>query len=388
MMEQLTEEEKFLLLGKVTGSLSPDEEDAVEQLFLTNPYALAAYDELTGALPVENVTNYFAHRKENPTWRDLKTELQERKQLRPPEVKRIPFYKKKWVAAAAVTIGILAAGGILWNQFGKTNDKNLAEAGSKPAIELKLANGQVVNLSQSQGIIDAGTAQLTNGNKSLSYSVNNGEAVVGTNTLTVPIGLDYKIRLADGSEVWMNSATRLDFPLAFPGNTREITINGEAYLKVVKNAAKPFIVHLPHSTVQVLGTEFNVNSYDSGIVKVALVEGAVNMTAPTGASKLSPGREAVYREGQSIEQAAFDAKYVLSWRKGLFYFNDASLKEISKVLPRWYGIQVAIDDPSILSRTFSGIIDRNKPIQVFMEDLKVISRIDSYVDQQNILHFK
>jgi ferric-dicitrate binding protein FerR (iron transport regulator) len=388
MMEQLTEEEKFLLLGKVTGTLSPEEEHAVEQLFLTNPHARAAYDELTGALPMEEVATQFARRKENPTWRDLKTELQQRKQPRLPEIKRIPFYKKKWAAAAAITIGILAAGTVLWNQFGKSDNRDLAELTSKPAIELKLANGQVVNLSQAQGTIDAGAAQLNNSNKSLSYSVNNDEAVAGINTLTVPIGLDYKISLADGSEVWLNSATRLDFPLAFPGNTREITVNGEAYLKVAKNAAKPFIVHLPHSTVQVLGTEFNVNTYDSGLVKVALVEGSVNMQAPTGASKLAPGRQAIYRSGQSISQETFDARSVLSWRKGLFYFSDASLKEISKVLPRWYGIQVTIDDPTILSRTFSGVIDRNKPIQVFMGDLKMISRIDSYVDEQNVLHFK
>jgi len=188
--------------------------------------------------------------------------------------------------------------------------------------------------------------------------------------------------------IWLNSATKLEFPLAFPGDTREITISGEAYLKVAKNAAKPFIVHLPHSTVQVLGTEFNVNTYDSGLVKVALVEGSVNMQAPTGTSKLAPGKQAVYRFGQPISQETFDARTVLSWQKGLFYFNDASLQEISKVLPRWYGIQVTIDDPSILSRTFSGIIDRNKPIEVFMEDLKMISRINAYRDKQNVLHFK
>lgn len=387
MMEQLTEEEKFLLLGKVTGTLSRDEEEAVAQLFLANPYVLAAYNELTAALPMEDVATHFSRRKENPTWRDLKAELQERDQQRLPGIKRIPFYKRKW-AAAAVIIGMLAAGGLLWKQFGEPRNRGMAEVPSLPAIELKLANGQVVNLSQAQGSIDAGAARLTNSNKSLTYSVNNGEAVAGTNTLTVPVGLDYKISLADGSEVWLNAATQLDFPLAFPGNTREITINGEAYLKVAKNKEKPFIVHLPHSTVQVLGTEFNVNTYDSGLVKVALVEGSVNMQAPTGSARLAPGRQAVYQAGRPISQQTFDARSVLSWRKGLFHFSNASLQEISKVLPRWYGIDVAIDDPAILSRTFSGVIDRNRPIQVFMGDLKVISRIDSYVDKQNVLHFK
>ncbi len=69
---------------------------------------------------------------------------------------------------------------------------------------------------------------------------------------------------------------KLEFPFSFTEGSREITIFGEAYIKVAKNPSKPFIVHLPGSTVQVLGTEFNVNTYDSGIVKVSLVEGMVN----------------------------------------------------------------------------------------------------------------
>ena len=112
------------------------------------------------------------------------------------------------------------------------------------------------------------------------------------------------------------------------------------------------------------------------------------MQAPAGNSRLAPGRQAVYRVGGPITQVAFDARQVLSWRKGLFYFNDASLEEISRVVPRWYGVRVVIDNPAILSRRFSGVINRNHPITVFMEDLKVISQIDARIDQEGILHFK
>lgn len=386
MMDLLTSEEQFLLLGKVSGSLSPDEENAWEQLSLTNPHARQAYEELVSSLPVEDVTVHFARRKENPTWRDLKSEFQESQQS-PLIVKQIPFYRKKWVAAAMV-IGLLAMGAVLWQQFGKSVKKDLVTIPSKSAIELKLANGQVINLSQKQGTIDVDAAQFNNTNKSLFYATGNSSTVAGINILTVPIGMDYKINLSDGSEVWLNSATRLEFPLSFTGNTREITINGEAYVKVAKNPLKPFLVHLPHSTVQVLGTEFNVNTYDSGVVTVALVEGSVNMRAATGESKLTPGKQAIYQSGKLITQDTFDERHVLSWRKGLFYFNDASLKEISNVLLRWYGIKVVIENPAILSRQFSGVINRNRPIQIFIEDLKIISHIDAELDQNGVLHFK
>lgn len=387
MMDKLTEEERFLLAGKLTGTLTHEEEAALEHLFLSNPYARQAYDELAGSLPAEDVETGFARRKKNPAWRDLAAEFRAQQQPR-TTTRHIPFYKKRWAAAAAVT-GVLVVAAIFWQQLSKHGKADLAGVPSKPAIELQLANGQVIDLSREEGAIDAGAVQLNNNQKVLTYAVgNNSKVPVGMNSLFVPVGLDYQVKLADGSEVWLNSATRLEFPLSFADHKREITIYGEAYVKVTKDAAKPFIVHLPHSTVQVLGTEFNVNTYDSGVVKVALVEGSVNMQAPTGDSRLSAGKQAVYRAGQPITQVAFEARQVLSWRKGLFYFNDANLEEISRVVPRWYGVRVVIDNPAILSRRFSGVINRNRPITVFMEDLKVISHIDARIDQEGILHFR
>ncbi|MGN7720182.1 FecR family protein [Chitinophaga sp. 22620] len=385
MMDKLTEEERFLLLGKVTGTLTQEEEVAWEHLFNSNPDARTAYAGLANQLPVEATQAGFRGNMAKRPWRDLAAEFRDQQQVA-GKVAHMRHYKKSWVAAA-VLVGILAGAGILWNTINKTS-KDALTTKAKPGIELKLAGGKIIDLSKQQGGIDAGTVRLNNSNKTLSYATGSDQAAAGVNTLTVPIGMDYKLHLADGSEVWLNSATELEFPLSFAGQTREITIRGEAYLKVTKDAARPFIVHLPHSTVEVLGTEFNVNTYDSGVVKVALVEGAVNLRATTRESKLTPGKQAIYHAGGPILQEIFDARQVLSWRKGLFYFNNASLEEISKVVPRWYGVQVMIDDPAILSRRFSGVINRNRPIAIFLEDLKVISHIDARIDQAGILHFK
>ncbi len=79
---------------------------------------------------------------------------------------------------------------------------------------------------------------------------------------------------------------------------------------------------------------------------------------------------------------------VLSWREGIFYFNGTTLSEINKVLPRWFGISTVIDDNSISSREFVGAVDRHQPIQVFLDNLKAIARIDSYFDKDGVLHFK
>lgn len=385
-MDQLTDDEKFLLLGKVTGTLSPAEEEMLTQLFLTNPHARPAYEALTASLPASDVETQFARRQTHSTWRDLRAELRQQQQT-PAAV--IPFYRRKWQVAAAIIAGLLVTAGVVfWQQSGKREKSYLAATSAKAGIELKLANGRVIDLSREQGTINAGSAQLTNSHKSLSFAPGKAAEAEALNTLTVPTGLDYKLNLPDGTEIWLNSATQISFPLAFTGSSRQVTINGEAYLKIAPDPAKPFFVQLPHSTVQVLGTAFNVNTYDSGVVKVALVEGAVNLQAPTGKSRLTPGRQAIYREGHDITQETFDARRVLSWRNGLFYFEDASLEEICKVVPRWYGIQVTVDNPAIRSRTFSGVINRNQPVTVFMEDLKAISGIESYKDQRGVLHFK
>jgi transmembrane sensor len=384
MMDQLTDEEKFLLLGKVTGSLSEQEELALEKLFAEKPAARTAYEELENELPVANPQAFFAARREIPAWNALHLKMHQQPAT---SVRRMPSFKRTWVAAAIV-IGVLIGAGLLWwNPFRTRESSALPTIAQKPHIELKLANGKVIDLSHQQGAIDAGAVQLTNTNKALTYSPGNDQPA-GNNTLMVPVGMDYKIQLADGTEVWLNSATKLAFPFSFHGGTREISIDGEAYLKVSKDASRPFIVHLPKSSVQVIGTEFNVNTYDQAVEKVALVEGAVNVKTPAGESRLYPGNQAVYSAGRLLQQEGFDTKYVLSWRKGLFYFNDASLAEISKVVPRWYGVNMAIDDPTIHSRRFTGVINRNRPIAVFLDDLKAIASIDSWFDKDSTLHLK
>lgn len=391
-MNNLTAHQEYLLLGKVSNTLDEDESKEWEQMIQNLPGVAAAYEQFVSQLPAEHIASGFSYVDQPGYWDDLTASLQKENQstIKVPatgKVRRISFFRNRWIAAAIV-VGVIAGSVFLWKQIQHRGNTNDFAANKKTNIELRLADGSVINLSQRQGSIQTDAAQLNNNNKTLSYSA--GDKVIATaiNTLTVPVGLDYKIRLADGTEVWMNSATELKFPLAFPGNTREVTINGEAYLKVAKDAQKPFIVHLPNSTVQVLGTEFNVNSYDPGTVKVALVEGSVNMTAPTGEIKLSPGREAIYREGQSLKQDAFDAKFVLGWQKGLFYFDEATLQEIAKVVPRWFGMEVIIDNPEIKGKKFVGVLDRNQPISAFQDDLKLISGIDSYVDKNNVLHFK
>lgn len=363
-MKQDDDKIDYLLAGKIAGTLNSAELVEIDILIAEDNTVHERWIALNNALPANGVSEI--------EWADLSTILQKSKT-------NIHFIKK--LAAAAVVTGICVTTCLYF----LPNKKTVSIA--KNTIQLTLSNGQVIDLSKEKGDVAAGDAQLNNTQHTLTYTVT-GKEKTGINSLTVPIGKDYKITLEDGTEVWLNSASDLSFPFSFTGNTREISINGEAYLKIAKDEKKPFIVHLPHNNVQVLGTEFNVNSYDSGVVKVALVQGAVNVINGTKTVSVQPGMEAV-SNANGINMEQFDKTRVLGWKKGIYYFYAADLKEISKVLPRWFGINVSIDNPTVMNKKFAGGVDRNQPISVFIDNLKMVTDIDCYFDEKNnTLHFK
>src|SRR5690606_10744959 len=144
-----------------------------------------------------------------------------------------------------------------------------SEHGDNRTIELKLADGTLIPLSEA-GVVDIGISKLQRVNGKLVCQSRN--TALNCNTLSVRYNMDFKLLLSDGTEVWMNSGTQLRFPFNFNGKTREVYLEGEAYFKVAKNADRPFIVHANGTQVQVLGTSFNVSTYDDEVV-TSLVEG-------------------------------------------------------------------------------------------------------------------
>jgi transmembrane sensor len=245
----------------------------------------------------------------------------------------------------------------------------------------------IIDLTSTKGSINTRSATINNTGETLTYNSNrfdNGSM----NTLTVAPGMDYLITLADGSKVWMNSTTKIDFPFSFSGKTREISIDGEAYLEVAKKNDQPFIVHLPGSEVQVLGTEFNVNTYDTGTIKVSLIEGSVKFNAASGNLTLKPGRQGVYLRNKNIYDQIFDSQKTLSWRKGIFYFDESPLEEIAKIIPRWFNTKTVIDNERNKSKRFVGVVNKNLPLSEFLKTLEYVADFKSYFDKDGVLHFK
>lgn len=352
-----------LMSEKVAGIISREDEDYLDRLMEEYPQIAEGWE-----IYLARFSGVEIGKADSIRWKPVK---------KPSVQKRYIYY-----IAAAVTAGICIMLSILFTadipHHTITADNN---------IKLRLATGETVNLSNTDSAILVPAVKLANQDKSLTYTAD-ASAPEGLNVLTVPVGLDYKITLDDGTIVWMNAATKLEFPFRFNGGTREIRLDGEAYLDVAKDASRPFLVHTPQGTVKVLGTAFNVNSYDSGRVVVSLVEGAVVMLSGENAVSLKPGKQLICTGRTRPEMRAFDEERELSWRRGIFYFDDADLQYICTVLPRWYGIKVRMDSKLVARERFTGRIDRNLPVETFLAQLKLTTAVDYYFDKDGILHLK
>jgi len=379
-MKFLADDEEYLIYAKIAGSLNAEEEKLCEKLLRNKEAAREIYQRLLENLPAEDVATSFSRFKDPVKWLDSHKLHQEL-----PVLKWYAIFRRPFVAAAAAALLVLVAG--VWWLLAKEGEQKMVTQTSAKSIRLILAGGQQINLSREKGTISSGQAQLSNSGTALRYMVSPTGAT-GMNQLITPSGMDYQITLSDSTKIWLNAATRLDFPFAFTGNTREVTIEGEAYLEVAKMPGKPFLVHLPKSTVEVLGTSFNVNSYDNEVEQVALVEGIVRMKAGNQQLDLRPGKAGVFQNAVGLQETTFDLQKVLAWRQGVFYFRNATVEEISRVIPRWYGRETKVDNPMLVSRRFTGVVDKKQPISIFQDNLKAISGIDTYLDADSVLHFK
>lgn len=179
------------------------------------------------------------------------------------------------------------------------------------------------------------------------------------NKLVVPYGKRTNLTLADGTSVWLNSGTQLEFPSEFSGLTREIFINGEIYIDVAKDANKPFIVQAKEMAVIVQGTAFNISAYkDDTSTTVVLVNGRVRVEAEDNyTAELIPNEKIEISEN-SISKEIVDVAGYISWTKDVLVFDETPVSEILKKIGRYYNVQFEnntdqlLDDKSCSGKLF------------------------------------
>ena len=217
------------------------------------------------------------------------------------------------------------------------------------------------------------------------------------NTLWVPYGKRSNLTLSDGTKVWLNSGSKLVYPIAFNGDKREVYIEGEAIFEVTHNKSKPFHVISDHQVVEVLGTVFGVTNYpDETETNTILKSGSVqisfknikNASSHSDKMKITPGTKASFdKENKSIVSEKVNVDNYFSWKEGVLIFKNNDLQYIMKRISRYYNIDIVIENENLAKESFSGYLDLNEDINSVIHSIKESTNME-YVKTENKILIK
>ncbi len=249
------------------------------------------------------------------------------------------------------------------------NVKALDIAPGSNKATLTLADGKKIILSESQiGVLasegsvainkaqDGNVVYDASAKKSLTNQ-DDTKSNTQFNILTTPRGGQFCVTLSDSTKIWLNASSSVKYPTVFRGSERIVELSGEAYFEVAHNKLKPFKVITSQNgerqEIQVLGTHFNVNSYnDETSTKTTLIQGSVRVSSQQNLSNntpnyivLHPGQQSILTHTKLSTQSV-DTDEAIAWKKGYFQVNEADLGSIMRQLSRWYNIDVRYEEKS------------------------------------------
>ena len=278
-----------------------------------------------------------------------------------------------WIKyAAVIALPLLVAG--VWLLFPRGGEQSIPVALNtkivkrevSPVLEV-VGGGKVILEKEKDKMIEAGRGvEVQQSSGMLVYSDSVVSEYVDTNVLRIPKGGEFKLQLADGTQVYLNSATDLRYPVAFTGSERRVYLKGEAYFEVAKDAEHPFIVVTDDVQVRVYGTSFNVNTLGADGVRTVLVEGKVGIRGQDSDREfvLKPNELAFYdRNSRDMKIETVDPDLYTLWRKGIFVFERETLENIMNTLSLWYDMEVFFQSESAKKLHFSGHMKRYEQIE-------------------------
>lgn len=364
----------YLIANFIKGTLTPLEREELDEWILASDKNELLFDELTNEENIQKTMQWYASIDQERAWRRIKKRIAFTKEKKT----MFPFSLMAIAASVILIIGIAAF--LFWpkNSRQTTTGSPFAEIQDLPPgkniATLTIGNGRKIILDSTapSGISDG------------RIKIEKGMVVYDTlvvsppkeNLLTVPVGGQFTILLADGTKVWLNSESSLKYTTSFVGPERRVVLTGEAYFEVAKNKEKPFIVESSGNEIKVLGTHFNINSYgDENVFTTTLLEGSVQLTKGAVSKILKPGEQASVSNG-NIEVGDADVNMAIAWKNGEFIFRNTPVAAIVKQLARWYNLDVKFQDP--VDKHLNATIKRDVPL----------SKVLHYLEQTGDMHFK
>ena len=283
------------------------------------------------------------------------------------------FTLRSWWVAAAVAV-LLTCGSFFVLKQWQPKPAALAQykdiAPGKTGAVLILGDGTKVVLdSTGNGVVaKQHGADVKFDSGSLGYNfADNLKEQPEYNTLSTPVGRQFRLVLSDGTAIWLNAGSSIRYPTFFAGDNRVVEITGEVYLEVAHDPKHPFKVMIsrenrPMGMVEVLGTNFNINAYpDEASCKVTLLQGAVLVSATQRKQKelLKPDQQAAFSDNMNMNVQSVNTAGAIAWKNGFFDFEGNNLTMLMRQLTRWYGIETQITDDAASNIEFGGKLSRN-----------------------------
>jgi len=208
------------------------------------------------------------------------------------------------------------------------------------------------------------------------------------NQLYVPHGKTTEVRMSDGTQIWVNSGSRLIYPVSFSGDKREIFLEGEIYLEVARNEKVPFIVKTNQMEVEVLGTAFNVSAYtNDDIQSVVLANGSVSVKNKKDDQPMiiKPNqRYTLATSTNTINLDTVDVFYHICWRYNLIMSESECLSVILKKLERHYNVRIDYNVDEINHIQVKGKLDLKNNIEETLRVISMTTPVNYSIEKESI----
>ncbi len=296
-------------------------------------------------------------------------------------VKVVPLWKRPLPVAAAVAATLLICS-ILF--FTKSDDRDHILAGRNTAV-LTLGNGKTIPLNENKNglVIEASKIRYNDGTSVSAHVVGSDTASTALLKISTPRGGTYEVILADGTHVWLNAASKLEFPAQFSGKQRLVSLTGEGYFEVAANKEKPFKVLSGGQAVEVLGTHFDINAYeDEQAIKTTLLEGTIVVSSESGYEILKPGDQAINTNNR-ISVSKVNVNIPVAWKNKQFLFERENIRSIMRMVERWYNVDVSYSG-EISEETFSGGVSRFDKLSEVLKSLESTGKVRFEVKDRTV----
>ena len=257
-----------------------------------------------------------------------------------------------------------------------------------PKATLILDDGREINLTKQQGVISVPLSSVQNTGHRLTYRPDSlpVQANPVFHELIVPLGGEYQLQLCDGTVVYLNAMSKLRFPNFFSGKVREVELEGEAYFKVSKDTACPFVVKSASCVVYVYGTQFNISAYpDEPEIHTTLVDGKLAVENSYGYRKIKPGEQWRYdKQKEEVTVTSVDVTLYTAWKDGYFIYREKTLEDIMKELSRWYDFTYDCQSEELRQMTLTAKLRKFDRVEDIFDILKRTGRLDFAIQGKNV----